>query len=125
MANNPKIQIEGRYGQTEQIALDSNRTSIQAESLWSFQNAVALPSSGIYSDMLLWILTPATILRWLNMGAASALIPPIASTLAAILLLLPVLLGILQVAQLSPKTHGVAVVYRVGLLLAGILLAIL
>lgn len=123
--SNPKIQVNGRYGQVEQIALDSNRTSIQAETLWSAQNAVAIPSRGIYSDLLLWILTPATVLRLLNLATLSGLIPGLASTITACLLLVPVLLLLLTVAQLSPKTHGLAVVYRIALILIGITLAVI
>lgn len=122
-SNAPKVQVKGKFGQVDQISLDTNRPSIQGESLWRAQNLVALSSRGIYSDALLWVLTPATVVRAISL-AVQAGVPVVGGVVLICFLLTPPLLLILLAANQSPKTHGGASLYRLLLILIGLALAL-
>lgn len=120
MSNGPKVQIpvSNAFGQqsVKQIELDHNRPSVHSESLSRFANMVALPSRGIYTDALLWVLSAAVPIRLLNSAVLVGLLPQAAAASIAELLVSPMLLAMLQVVWELPTLRG-ACLYR-GLLIA-------
>ncbi|MFG6094026.1 hypothetical protein SPB21_02185 [Leptothoe sp. ISB3NOV94-8A] len=127
MNNGPKVQIpvSNAFGQqsVKQIELDNNRPSIHRESLNRFSNMVALPSRGIYTDALLWVLSTAVLIRLLNSAVIVGLLPQAAAASIASLLISPVLLAMLQVVWELPPLRG-ACLYRGALMVLGIFVAI-
>lgn len=127
MADNkgaPQVQVRGRFGQVNQISLDTNRPSLQGEALWRAQNLVSFSTRGVYSDALLWILTPAVTVRLLNLAVAIGL-PGIAGFTLAVFLITPPMLLVLFAGVQSPGSHGGAAIYRYLLVAVGLVLAIL
>jgi len=122
-SNAPKVQVRGRFGEVNQIALDTNRPSLQSESLWRACQMVSFASRDIYLDALVWILTPAFAYSSIALAAVTFM-PPLAGDVLSVFLLLPVLMLLLQVATHATGSHGFAVVYRVFLLVTGLALAI-
>lgn len=123
-SNAPKVQVAGRWGEVNQISLDTNRPSLQGESLWRAGNLVAFATRDIYLDCLVWIITPAFILTTVQL-LIIYFIPPIAGLALLVFLLVPPILLILQAASQSTKTHGGAAIYRLLLIFVGLGLALL
>ncbi len=120
----PAVQVRDSFGGTRNLQVDTNRPSLAEESLFRFANAIALPSYGIYSDILTWILTPATVCRLLQTLAGSGVITATAGVSLSVFLLAPVVLMLLIVLQQAPGTHGIPAVFRFLLILLGLFLAL-
>ena len=123
-ASAPKVQVRGKFGQVDQISLDTNRPSLQGETLWRSQQMVSFSSRGIYSDALVWILTPAVVIRLTYHLTIAMALPGMLGVLLCSFLAVPVLLLILFAFTQSFKTHGGAAIYRYLLLLIGFILAV-
>jgi hypothetical protein len=124
-SNAPKVQQQGAFGQIQTITLDTNRPETVGETLFRAGNAVSFPSHAIYSDALTWILVPAVCLRLIMHFVAFGVLPGAGALAAAAFLLLPPLLIVCYVASQLPKTHTAASLYRLALIAAGMLLAVL
>lgn len=125
MSNNaPKVQVESSnaFGQAtvRQISLDTNRVDIHNESLFRFGNAVAIPSRGLYTDALLWLLAVATPIRLIDSAFQVGLISaPVGWVLLAILVM-PLGWALFSVFVQLPKLRP-AVLYRLALVALGLL----
>ena len=122
-SQSPKVLQKGAFGQVQEITLDTNRPSLQLESLWRAQNLVAFSTRDIYADALTWILTPAFTLSTILLCAVYFL-PAIAAIALIVFLLVPPLLLICQAAMQSAKTHYSAAMYRLLLIFVGFCLAV-
>ena len=121
-SNQPKVQVRGRFGQVNQIALDTNRPSLHGEAIWRSSNMVALSTRGIYSDALLWVLTPAVTVRFIELAILVGL-PAYAGLTLLIFLLAPVFLLIFL--AVSAQGLRMAGIYRTILIVLGLVLAYL
>lgn len=123
----PIVQVEttGALGQqtVKQVALDTNRVDVHIESLQRFGNLVALPSRGIYTDGVLWVLSVAVPLRLLDSAYIAGLLPAVGLLAVFGLLAVPLLLAICMVFLQLPS-HRLACIYRAGLVVCGFLLAL-
>ncbi len=117
-AHNPIVQVPDKFGGVRQISLDTNRFAIADETLFRARNLVAFRSHAIHSDALMWILTPAVILRGLMHSVALGL-SLIGAIVTLLLLMVPVLLLVIRVADEQPG----AVLYRLFLIASGIAIA--
>ena len=121
---NPKIQYQTAFG-AEQLTLDDNRPNLAAESLFFFQNAVALKAYQLGADELIWLLVPAVYFRAIAGLYWVYLIGPAA---AMFLLGLPIVTLIVAFSFLwsqASKTHGGAIAFRALLIIVGIGVAML
>ena len=107
--NAPKILTRGRFGQMEQVSLDTNRYDRQSKTLFDAGNFVAFPSTDIYNDCLVWLLTPAFVLLSILMLEAYEVIPPEAALALIAFLALPPILLITFVLKNSPDHKGAAI----------------
>lgn len=116
-----KVQVKGAFGQTEQLALDSNRILIHSETLFKAANAITIKADAFYSDGLMWLLTTATAMRTINIAILLGL-PPIPAVVLVFILLIPPLLLITYVCFQAAGTHQLSCFYRLGLIAAGLIL---
>ena len=124
-SNAPKVQQQGAFGQVNTITLDTNRPETVGETLFRAGNVVAFQSHALYSDALMWILIPAVGLRFIMHFVAFGILPAVGAFTAAAFLLLPPILLICYVASQLSNTHTGAALYRLALIAAGMLLAII
>ena len=117
--NKTQVQVDDSFGGKKNLTIDTNRTDIYNETLFRSANMAAIPNKGIYSDALLWILTPAVSARLVFMLAPSTL----AAIATTIFLLTPVLLLIFNTSLKLSSTHGFSCLYRLVLLFGGFVLA--
>lgn len=124
-SNAPKVQQRGSFGQVNTVVLDTNRPETVGETLFRAGNVVAFQSHAIYSDALTWILVPAVGLRLIMHFVAFGILPNAGAIAAILFLLMPPLLVVGYVGNQLSKTHTGAAFYRLVLIAAGILLAIM
>ena len=120
----PQVQIQTAFG-AQQLTLNDNRPSLAAESLFFFENAVALKAYQLGSDELIWMLTSAVYFRLIAGAYWAYLIGPMST---AFLLGMPIAILLIMFSFLwsqSRKTHGSAIMFRVALIIAGVLVACL
>lgn len=123
-SNAPKVQQKGAFGQVNTITLDTNRPETTSETLFRAGNAIALPSHGIYSDALIWILVPAVSIRFVMHLVAFGVLPGVGALAVLAFLLVPPMLIICYVCAQLSQTHTSASLYRLSLIAAGLALAI-
>lgn len=121
-SSKPVVQVRGKFGQVSQVTLDSNRPSLHGEAVWRSSNMVALSTRGIYSDALLWILSPAVGVRFIELAITLGL-PAYAGLITTVFLLAPVLLLIFLAATQGGLRF--ASLYRTVLIILGLVLAYL
>lgn len=124
-SQSPKVQVKGAFGQTEQIALDTNRITQHSETLFKAANVTSLKPDAFYSDALIWVLTPATVMRSIKLLVLSGLLPELGAYVLIAFLLAPPLLLISYVLIQASNSHTSAVFYRLGLIASGLVLALL
>ena len=116
----PQVQVETAFG-AQRLTLNDNRPSLAAESLFFFENAVALKKYQLGIDELIWILAPAVYLRliaglyWAWIIGPSATILLIGLPSATLFVLFSFLFS------QSSKSHGGAIIFRIILLVTGVL----
>lgn len=126
-SNAPKVQVEttdplGRPI-TQQITLDTNRTDLHIEFLFRVGNAIAMPTRGIYTDAVMWVLTAATVLRVSYSAVLIGVIPRIIAEFLVYFTFLPLLIALSAIVVQLP-THRPACLYRMILVALGVTLAV-
>ncbi|MEM9805760.1 MAG: hypothetical protein AAF959_10815 [Cyanobacteria bacterium P01_D01_bin.56] len=126
MSNAPKVQIPvtNAFGQqsVKQIELDNNRFDIYTETLSRFANAVAIPTRGIYTDALQWILGFAVPFRVLDTLALWGIMPDVLMLVILAIAVMPVVtMGLMLWGQLAKFRW--ACFYRICLVTTGFLVA--
>lgn len=124
-AGAPKVQVRGKFGQTNQIALDTNRELVHSTSLFEAANAISFKASGFYSDALMWILVPATVLRGIHIFYSVGVLPAVGALSLSAFLLVPPLLLIGYVGAQATDTHLSSCLYRLTLIGLGLGLGVL
>lgn len=121
----PKVTAPDAFGGIQQLTLDTNRPLIQNESLFRFANMVAIPSRGMYSEMLRWPLISATITRLIYHAVSLGIATPIAGLAFLVVVLAPLLVIIGYTGFQLNGTHGAFCFYRLVLIVSGFGLALL
>jgi len=98
---------------------------VHENALLEAANAISFKASGFYSDALMWILVPATVLRFLIIFAIAGYLPAAGAVSLAAFLIGPPLFLIIYVGTQASNTHIFSCVYRLVLIGLGIGLGVL
>lgn len=120
--NRPEIITRTAFGGRSAVALGGNRYSIKSEALYKAANAVALPARGLPIDAALWVAWYALVFRLPFSLLLSGLLAPYMAVALVLLVLLPTLTWLSQVAHALPDHRGDCWA-RLVLVLVGLLVA--
>lgn len=121
-SNRPEIITRTAFGGKSAVALGGNRYSIKSEALYKSANAVALPARGLAVDVALWVSFYALAFRLPWSLALVGWLPPYMALVLVLLVLLPTLTALGQVATALPD-HTKDAWARLFLVLCGLLVA--
>ncbi len=120
--NKPEIITRTAFGGKSAVALGGNRYSIKSEALYKTANAVAIPARGVAIDVALWVSAYALLFRMPWSLVLVGILPPYLGLVLVLLVLLPTLTLVSQVATALPD-HRKDAWARLFLVMCGLLVA--